>query len=262
MLRSLPERQALNYAAAATARIGPDSVAGQTRRQAIRLALDGLIRSRALVLDEMAARQSAGRARESAGSFGCAYVRAAAACQPRGARARPDVAGSIHRAAMKTRVAKARSRNRRWRNEALSSGRSAARAQIGLDGSDGAPGRQRSCRSFATTGPSSADRRRSPTEAHRASSARRRPFLSCVRAPTRPATRRCSVGFGCGPSTRWCPSGGRTSPPRDCHRRKAARRVGPLAPRLGVGVAQAGLGPPDGLSWVMRTECSSCRMVR
>lgn len=62
MLRSLPERQALQYAAArprgldlilslasATPAAGPEAV-------------DGLIRSRALVLDEIAARRSAGRA--------------------------------------------------------------------------------------------------------------------------------------------------------------------------------------------------------
>src|SRR5262245_36580460 len=61
-LRSLPERQALNYAAARPR--GLDlilSLAG-SMPDAVAPALDGLIRSRALVLDEIAARQSAGRA--------------------------------------------------------------------------------------------------------------------------------------------------------------------------------------------------------
>src|SRR4029453_5052990 len=61
MLRSLPERQALNYAAARPR--GLDlilSLAGSLP-EAVPFALDGLIRSRALVLDEIAARQSGGR---------------------------------------------------------------------------------------------------------------------------------------------------------------------------------------------------------
>jgi CHAT domain-containing protein/tetratricopeptide (TPR) repeat protein len=62
MLRSLPERQALNYAAARPRGLNVIlSLSGSTP-DAIPFALDGLIRSRALVLDEIAARQSAGRA--------------------------------------------------------------------------------------------------------------------------------------------------------------------------------------------------------
>lgn len=61
MLRSLPERQSLNYAASRPR--GLDlmlSLIGSAPRAA-EAAFDGLIRSRALVLDEVAARQTAGR---------------------------------------------------------------------------------------------------------------------------------------------------------------------------------------------------------
>ena len=72
MLRSLPERQALNYAAARPRGLNLIlSLSGSTP-DAIPFALDGLIRSRALVLDEIAARQSAGRA--SIGQAGPTWV--------------------------------------------------------------------------------------------------------------------------------------------------------------------------------------------
>jgi CHAT domain-containing protein/tetratricopeptide (TPR) repeat protein len=70
MLRSLPERQALNYAAARPRALNLILSLTRLTSEAAVFALDGLIRSRALVLDEMAARQSAGRTgTENADSF-------------------------------------------------------------------------------------------------------------------------------------------------------------------------------------------------
>jgi hypothetical protein len=60
MLRSLPERQALNYAAARPRGLDLLLSLSDSLPEAVPLALDGLIRSRALVLDEIAARQSGG----------------------------------------------------------------------------------------------------------------------------------------------------------------------------------------------------------
>jgi CHAT domain-containing protein/tetratricopeptide (TPR) repeat protein len=62
MLRSLPERQALNYAAARPRGLDLILSLSGSLPGAVPIALDGLIRSRALVLDEIAARQSGGRA--------------------------------------------------------------------------------------------------------------------------------------------------------------------------------------------------------
>ena len=62
MLRSLPERQALQYAAARPRGLNLILSIAATTPEAATVAVDGLIRSRALVLDEIAARQSAGRA--------------------------------------------------------------------------------------------------------------------------------------------------------------------------------------------------------
>ena len=97
MLRSLPERQALNYAAARPRGLNLILSLSGSMPDAIPVAVDGLIRSRALVLDEIAARQSAGRAssERTDPAAGRAAVRTAAACQPNGARARSYVAGSI-----------------------------------------------------------------------------------------------------------------------------------------------------------------------
>ena len=61
MLRSLPERQALNYAAARPRGLDLILSLSGSLPEAVPFALDGLIRSRALVLDEIAARQSGGR---------------------------------------------------------------------------------------------------------------------------------------------------------------------------------------------------------
>jgi CHAT domain-containing protein/tetratricopeptide (TPR) repeat protein len=61
MLRSLPERQALNYAAARPRGLDLLLSLSDSLPEAVPLALDGVIRSRALVLDEIAARQSGGR---------------------------------------------------------------------------------------------------------------------------------------------------------------------------------------------------------
>jgi CHAT domain-containing protein/Tfp pilus assembly protein PilF len=61
MLRSLPERQALNYAAARPRGLDLLLSLSDSLPEAVPLALDGLIRSRALVLDEIAARQSGAR---------------------------------------------------------------------------------------------------------------------------------------------------------------------------------------------------------
>ena len=62
MLRSLPERQALNYAAARPRGLDLMLTLAVSSPEAAPRALDGLIRSRALVLDEIAARQSGGPA--------------------------------------------------------------------------------------------------------------------------------------------------------------------------------------------------------
>ena len=62
MLRSLPERQALNYAAARPRGLNLLFSLSRSAAEAIPPALDTLIRSRGLVLDAIAARQSAGRA--------------------------------------------------------------------------------------------------------------------------------------------------------------------------------------------------------
>ncbi len=61
MLRSLPERQALNYAAARPRGLDLLLSLSGTLPEAVPFALDGVIQSRALVLDEIAARQSGGR---------------------------------------------------------------------------------------------------------------------------------------------------------------------------------------------------------
>ena len=61
MLRSLPERQALNYAAARPKGLSLILSLLDSVPKATSSALDELIRSRALVLDEIAARQGAGR---------------------------------------------------------------------------------------------------------------------------------------------------------------------------------------------------------
>ena len=61
MLRSLPERQALNYAAARPRGLDLILSLSGSLPEAVPFALDGLIRSRALVLDEIAARQSGRR---------------------------------------------------------------------------------------------------------------------------------------------------------------------------------------------------------
>ena len=62
MLRSLPERQALNYAAARPRGLNLLFSLSHSVAEAIPPALDSLIRSRGLVLGAIAARQSAGRA--------------------------------------------------------------------------------------------------------------------------------------------------------------------------------------------------------
>jgi hypothetical protein len=61
MLRSLPERLALNYAAARPRGLNLIFSVSVANPEAVPTALDGLIRSRALVLDEIATRHSAGR---------------------------------------------------------------------------------------------------------------------------------------------------------------------------------------------------------
>ena len=61
MLRSLPERQALNYAAARPRGLNLILSLSDSVPDAIPLAIDGLIHNRALVLDEIAARYSRGR---------------------------------------------------------------------------------------------------------------------------------------------------------------------------------------------------------
>ncbi len=62
MLRSLPERQALNYAAVRPRGLDVMLSLSGSMPDAVPVATDGLIRGRALVLDEIAARHSAGRA--------------------------------------------------------------------------------------------------------------------------------------------------------------------------------------------------------
>ena len=59
MLRSLPERQALNYAAARPRGLNLILSLSSSMPEAIPAAVNGLIRSRALVLDEIAVRHSA-----------------------------------------------------------------------------------------------------------------------------------------------------------------------------------------------------------
>jgi CHAT domain-containing protein/tetratricopeptide (TPR) repeat protein len=61
MLRSLPERQALNYAASRPQALSLILSLSNSMPDAVPAAFDGLIRTRALVLDEIAARQGAGR---------------------------------------------------------------------------------------------------------------------------------------------------------------------------------------------------------
>ncbi len=62
MLRSLPERQALQYAAARPRGLNLIFSIAATTSDATTVAVDALVRSRALVLDEIAARQGAGSA--------------------------------------------------------------------------------------------------------------------------------------------------------------------------------------------------------
>lgn len=62
MLRSLPERQALHYAAARPRGLNVIFSLAASTSDAVPVAVDGLIRSRALVLDEIAARHSAEQA--------------------------------------------------------------------------------------------------------------------------------------------------------------------------------------------------------
>ena len=61
MLRSLPERQSLNYAAVRPKALDLILSLTQSSPEAVDAAMDGLIRSRALVLDEMAARHRSQR---------------------------------------------------------------------------------------------------------------------------------------------------------------------------------------------------------
>ena len=70
MLRSLPERQALNYAAARPRGLNLILSLSGSMPEAVPFALDGLIRSRALVLDEIAARRAAARWRTNAPTLG------------------------------------------------------------------------------------------------------------------------------------------------------------------------------------------------
>ncbi len=76
MLRSLPERQSLNYAAARPR--GLDLILSLTllTPEAADSALDGVIRSRALVLDEMATRQSSQTATMSSDPLRAAFTSA------------------------------------------------------------------------------------------------------------------------------------------------------------------------------------------
>jgi CHAT domain-containing protein/tetratricopeptide (TPR) repeat protein len=62
MLRSLPERQALQYAAARPRGLNVMLSLAAATPEAVAPAFDGLVRSRALVLDEVAARRGIGRA--------------------------------------------------------------------------------------------------------------------------------------------------------------------------------------------------------
>jgi CHAT domain-containing protein/tetratricopeptide (TPR) repeat protein len=64
MLRSLPERQALNYATARPRGLTLMLSLSAAMPDAVPLALDALVRSRALVLDEIAARQRAAHLRQ------------------------------------------------------------------------------------------------------------------------------------------------------------------------------------------------------
>ena len=66
MLRSLPERQALNYAAARPRGLHLILSLASVTPAAVPEAVDGLIESRALVLDEIAARRDVGRDGEAA----------------------------------------------------------------------------------------------------------------------------------------------------------------------------------------------------
>jgi len=61
MLRSLPERQALNYAASRPQALNVILSLSNSMPDVVPTAFDGYIRTRALVLDEIAARQGAGR---------------------------------------------------------------------------------------------------------------------------------------------------------------------------------------------------------
>ncbi len=75
MLRSLPERQSLNYAATRPRALNLILSLAQSTPETASIGLDGLIRSRALVLDEMAARQSVRRT-ENADPLRLAFARA------------------------------------------------------------------------------------------------------------------------------------------------------------------------------------------
>lgn len=76
MLRSLPERQSLNYAASRPRGLDLMLSLIDSSPHAADAALDGLIRSRALVLDEMAARQAGWPAGENASPLRSALVSA------------------------------------------------------------------------------------------------------------------------------------------------------------------------------------------
>ncbi len=142
--------------------------------------MDGLIRSRALVLDEMATRHRSQRtAFESTGpAQNRLRFRTATPRESRGARARAVVARSIHGNYWKTLSARARWRNRRWRNGAASSGQSAVERNSASKHSERHfPQTALSSRSFATTEQCSGSRKKLP---HR---------MECCATPRAPCRR-------------------------------------------------------------------------
>ena len=155
MLRSLPEREALNYATARPKGLSLIVSLIDAVPEATSAALDALIRSRALVLDEMAARRGAGAATTDAedpavAALTSARQRLANLIVPGPGQLTP----AQYRRSSMTRAATAKRQNRKsssatQNSEPPSIARSPASTMFAPHWSH----RRRSSRSSATTGP-------------------------------------------------------------------------------------------------------------
>ena len=237
MLRSLPERQSLNYAAVRPKAL--DLILSLTRSspEAADAAIDGLIRSRALVLDEMAARHRSQRtAFESTDPLRIAFASAQQRLANLVVRGPGHVvAGSIHGTAGR-RTARERDRGtgaggteRRVQGRTQSSAtRPRRRKGITSDGQCARVVRSLQPHSFSV----SRQRLRTGEARYLRAPCRRISLLSCARSSRRLSCRwvlhRRSIHLS--------RSGGRTLPLRRGHRRTASGRSARSSRMSGLGL--------------------------